>query len=187
VRFTETALGGACLIEPDRLDDARGFFACVYDRREFEVRGLKLTIAQANVTLSRLRGTIRGLHFQYPPAAQAKLIRCIRGAMFDVIVDLRPESPTFLQHVAVELDGGELKTLYVPERFAHGYQTLKDSTAISYVASDFYAPEAESGLRYDDPRLKLAWPLGIAEISDKDRRWPSLDQTEAELRCRMQA
>jgi dTDP-4-dehydrorhamnose 3,5-epimerase len=131
------------------------------------------------------RGTLRGMHFQYPPAIEAKLVRCMNGAMLAVIVDLRPESPTFLEHVAVELTSDGQGALYVPGRFAHGYQTLQDGTAILYQASTFYAPSAESGLRYNDPRLAIAWPLPVAAVSAKDSNFALLENIEGELTARM--
>jgi dTDP-4-dehydrorhamnose 3,5-epimerase len=128
---------------------------------------------------------VRGLHFQYPPAAEAKLIRCSRGGVVDVIVDLRPESPTYLEHVAVELTAANLRSLYVPRRFAHGYQALEDNTEVTYLVDEFYTPEAEGGLAHDDPRLAIVWPLPVAGISDKDRQWPPLASAEPALRARM--
>jgi dTDP-4-dehydrorhamnose 3,5-epimerase len=125
------------------------------------------------------------MHFQYPPAAETKLVRCTRGAILDIIVDLRPESPTYLQHIAVELAAENYRALYVPERFAHGYQVLCDKTETSYHVGEFYTPGAEGGLRYDDPRLDLQWPLPITEISDKDRSWDPLDVVEQAMRQRM--
>ena len=130
--------------------------------------------------LSVRRGTLRGMHFQYPPAIEAKLVRCMYGAVLDVIVDLRPESPTYLQHVAVELSSDSQRALYVPGRFAHGYQTLQDETTILYQASAFYAPSAESGLRYDDPRLAIAWPLPVAAVSRKDCDFQLLEDIQGE-------
>ena len=125
------------------------------------------------------------MHFQFPPAAETKLVRCTRGAILDIIVDLRPESPTYLEHVSVELNAENGRALYVPERFAHGYQVLEDGTETSYQVGEFYTPEAEGGLRYDDPRLALTWPLPVTEISDKDRSWKPLDEVEPEVKRRM--
>jgi dTDP-4-dehydrorhamnose 3,5-epimerase len=125
------------------------------------------------------------MHFQFPPAAETKFVRATRGAILDIIVDLRPESPTYLQHIAVELTADNHRGLYVPERFAHGYQVLEDRTETSYQVGEFYAPGVEGGLAWDDPRLRLHWPLPITEISDKDKSWKRLDQIEAELRRRM--
>lgn len=183
--FTETALPGAFLVDLAARRDERGFFARSFCQREFGDRGLKPVVAQANIAFNRRRGTVRGLHFQFPPAAETKLVRCTRGAIHDVIVDLRPESPTYLQHVAVELTAGNHRALYVPERFAHGYQVLEDDTEVTYQVGAFYTPEAEGGLQYDDPRLGIAWPLVVTEISEKDRSWPALDDAEPAIRKRM--
>src|SRR5437867_1995377 len=183
--FTETKLKGAYLIDLERREDSRGFFARTFCQNEFEAHGLKKTIAQANTAFSFNKGTLRGMHFQYPPAAETKLLRCTRGAILDIIVDLRPESPTYLDHIAVELTADNHRSLYVPERFAHGYQTLRDNTETSYQVGEFYAPDCESGLMHDDPRLGLQWPLPVAVISDKDQKFKLLDQIEPELRRRM--
>jgi dTDP-4-dehydrorhamnose 3,5-epimerase len=142
-------------------------------------------IAQANIAFNKRKGTLRGMHFQYPPAAETKLVRATRGAILDIIVDLRPESPTYLEHVAVELTAGNHRALYVPERFAHGYQVLEDGTETSYQVGEFYAPTCEGGLAYDDPRLQLGWPLPVAEISEKDSAWKRLDEIEEQLKRRM--
>src|SRR5512132_522514 len=173
--FTETKLKGAYVIDLERREDARGFFARAFCQHEFEAHGLKPIIAQANVAHNRQKGTVRGMHFQIPPAAETKLVRCTRGAILDIIVDLRPESPTYLQHVAVELNEDNQLALYVPERFAHGYQVLCDKTDSSYQVGEFYSPPHERALRYDDPRLGLTWPLPITVISDKDRNAPLLE------------
>ena len=183
--FDETSLAGAYIVQPQRLGDERGFFARAFCRREFEAAGLHPVVAQGNIAFNYVRGTLRGLHFQYPPAAEAKLVRCTRGAILDVIVDLRPESRTYLQHIAVELTAENRRALYVPERFAHGYQVLEDQTETTYLVSEFYTPSAESGLPFDDPRLRIAWPLPVVRISDKDRRWPPLAVVEQALRERM--
>jgi dTDP-4-dehydrorhamnose 3,5-epimerase len=185
VIFTETRLKGAFIIDLERKEDARGFFARAFCAKEFKAHGLKPVIAQGNVAFNRRRGTIRGMHFQYPPAAETKLVRCTRGAILDIIVDLRPESPTYLQHVSVELNEDNQRALYVPERFAHGYQTLRDNTDTSYGVGEFYAPGAEGGLMYDEPRLDLKWPLPVAVISEKDQNFLPLDKIEAELKRRM--
>ena len=139
--FTETKLKGAFIIDLERREDARGFFARAFCQNEFEAHGLKPIIAQANIAFNIRKGTLRGMHFQYPPAAETKLVRCTRGAILDIIVDLRPESPTYLQHVAVELNEDNQRALYVPERFAHGYQALRDNTDTSYQVGEFYTPE----------------------------------------------
>jgi dTDP-4-dehydrorhamnose 3,5-epimerase len=185
VIFTETRLTGAFIIDLERREDSRGYFARAFCQNEFAERGLKTTIAQGNVAFNRFKGTLRGMHFQYPPAPETKLVRATRGAILDIIVDLRPESSTYLEHVAVELSADNGRALYVPERFAHGYQVLEDSTETSYQVGEFYAPETEGGLMFDDPRLELEWPLLATEMSDKDRHWKLLDEIEPDLRRRM--
>jgi dTDP-4-dehydrorhamnose 3,5-epimerase len=185
VIFTETKLDGAFIIDLDRREDNRGFFARAFCQHEFEEHGLKPVIAQANIGFNRQKGSVRGMHFQFPPAAETKLVRCTRGAILDIIVDLRPESPTYLDHVSVELTADNHRAIYVPERFAHGYQVLEDDTETSYQVGEFYTPVAEGGLRYDDPGLGLTWPPPVTEISDKDRAWQPLAHVESELAQRM--
>ena len=183
--FTETKLKGAFIIDLDRKEDERGFFARAFCRKEFREHGLKPVIAQGNIASNRSKGTLRGMHFQYPPAAESKLVRCTRGAILDIIVDLRPESPTWLEHVSVELNDDNMRALYVPERFAHGYQVLCDNTDTSYQVGEFYTPSAESGLRHDDPRLGLRWPLPVSVISPKDQAFRPLAEIEEEVKRRM--
>jgi len=183
--FTKTPLAGAFLIDLDRKEDPRGYFARAFCQKEFAEHGLKAVIAQSNVAFNKKKGTLRGMHFQFPPAAETKLVRCTRGAILDIIVDLRPESPTYLQHLAVELNEDNARALYVPERFAHGYQVLRDSTETSYQVGEFYTPGSEGGLRYDDPRLNLTWPLPVAVISEKDEAWEPLSKVEDEVKRRM--
>ncbi len=185
VLFTETKLSGAFIIDLERREDERGFFARAFCQNEFSAHGLKPLIAQANVASNTRKGTLRGMHFQYPPAAETKLVRCTRGAILDIIVDLRPESPTYLQHVSVELTADNQRALYVPERFAHGYQTLEDLTDTSYQVGEFYTPTAEGGLMYNDPALGISWPLPVAVISEKDRKFPPFSEVRAELERRM--
>src|ERR1700751_4670784 len=180
--FTETQLAGAYIIDIERREDSRGFFARAFCQKEFEAHGLKPTIAQANVAHNIKKGTMRGMHFQFPPAAETKLVRCTRGAILDIIVDLRPESATYLQHVAVELNEENQSALYVPERFAHGYQTLRDNTDTSYQVGEFYTPDAEGGLMYNAPRRRLQWPLPVSIISEKDQQFGLLDRIETELK-----
>lgn len=183
--FTETKLKGAFIIDLDRKTDERGFFARAFCRNEFRDHGLKSVIAQANVASNAKKGTLRGMHFQYPPAAESKLVRCTRGAILDIIVDLRPESVTYLGHIAVELNEDNMSALYVPERFAHGYQVLRDNTDTSYQVGEFYTPSAESGLRHDDPRLGLKLPLPVSVISSKDQAFRPLHEIEDEMKRRM--
>src|SRR6059036_44682 len=183
--FTETKLAGAFIIDIEPRDDSRGFFARAFCQHEFTEHGLKPLIAQSNVAFNKKKGTLRGMHFQYPPAAETKLVRATRGAILDIIVDLRPESPTYLEHIAVELTADNHRALYVPERFAHGYQVLEERTETSYQVGEFYTPAAEGGLRFDDPRLGLEWPLPVGEMSEKDRAWSLLDVVEDDLKARM--
>jgi dTDP-4-dehydrorhamnose 3,5-epimerase len=187
VIFTETKLRRAFVIDLDRREDDRGFFARTFCQHEFEEHGLKPVIAQANLAFNRRKGTLRGMHFQFPPAPETKLVRCTRGAILDIIVDLRPESPTFLEHVSVELTADNHRALYVPERFAHGYQVLEDDTETSYQVGEFYAPDHEGGLRFDDPGLGLDWPHPVTEMSEKDREWALLADVEPQLKLRMAA
>jgi dTDP-4-dehydrorhamnose 3,5-epimerase len=174
MRFTEAPLRGAFLIELEALVDSRGFFARGFCSREFESHGLRPAIAQYNLSYNERRGTLRGLHYQLPPAAEAKFMRCIAGAIYDVIVDLRPDSPTYLQHFGVELSAGNRSALYVPEQFGHGYQALTDGAEVLYTVSQHYAPGLERGIRYDDPRLAISWPLPVSDLSEKDAAWPPL-------------
>lgn len=185
--FTETKLKGAFIIDIERREDSRGFFARAFCQHEFEDHGLKPLIAQSNLAFNHKKGTLRGMHFQFPPSAETKLVRATRGAILDIIVDLRPESPTYLQHIAVELNEDNSRALYVPERFAHGYQVLRDKTETSYQVGEFYTPGCEGGLMYNDPRLGLQWPLPVAVISEKDQAWKLLDQQESEVKRRMGA
>jgi dTDP-4-dehydrorhamnose 3,5-epimerase len=183
--FLGTELSGAYIIAPEPHEDSRGFFARTFCQREFEAHGLCPTIAPVSIASYLRKGTVRGMHFQYPPAGEAKVARCSRGAMLDIIVDLRPESPTFLRHAAVELNDRNRLSLYVPERFAQGYQTLSDDTEVIYQISEFYTPGLGNGLRYDDPALGLVWPLPVTLVSERDDRWPFLQDVEPELKQRM--
>lgn len=184
--FTETKLKGAFVIDIERHEDSRGFFARAFCQHEFTDHGLKPIIAQANIASNKRKGTLRGMHFQFPPTAETKFVRCTRGAILDIIVDLRPESPTFLQHVGVELTEENYRGLYVPECFAHGYQVLRDGTDTSYQVGEFYAPGSEGGLLYNDPRLGLKWPLAVTVISEKDQVWKPLAEQEQTIRQKMQ-
>jgi dTDP-4-dehydrorhamnose 3,5-epimerase len=183
--FTETRLAGAYIIDLERREDDRGFFARMFCQRELVAHGLKPVIAQGNIASSPKRGTLRGMHFQYPPAAETKYVRCTRGAILDIIVDLRPESSTYLQHVAVELTTANQRGIYVPERFAHGYMTLEDNSETTYMVGEYYAPAFEGGLMHNDPRLGLRWPISVQSISEKDMNWRSLDEIETDLVRRM--
>lgn len=170
--FTETPLGGAFVIDPEPIEDARGFFARTWCRREIGARGLETRIAQVSTSFSKRRGTLRGMHYQAAPAAETKIVRCTRGALHDVIVDLRPESPTFTRHLAVVLTAENRKMLYVPAGFAHGFQTLEHDTEVLYQISEFYSPEHARGVRWDDPAFGISWPDDERTIADRDRSYP---------------
>jgi dTDP-4-dehydrorhamnose 3,5-epimerase len=171
--FSETALPGAYVIDLERIEDERGFFARAWCERELTEHGLETRIAQSNVSFNKHKGTLRGMHFQRPPHQETKLIRCIRGGLFDVIIDLRPDSTGYKRWMGVELTADNRRMLYVPRGFAHGFQTLEDDTEAFYMVSDFYTPEAEGGVRWDDPAFAVEWPLGPpTEISEKDQQWP---------------
>jgi len=174
--FTETALKGAFLIDIERQEDNRGFFARTFCGQEFVAQGLEVTNVQCSIAFNHKKGTIRGMHYQVAPATEAKLVRCTQGAIYDVIVDMRPESPTYLSHVGVELTADNRRALYVPEMFAHGYQTLMDGAEVIYQMNKFYTPGYERGLHYDDPILGIEWPLPVSEISEKDLKWPLLEK-----------
>lgn len=173
--FRETPLAGAFVLEPERFEDERGFFARTFCRRELGERGLETAVAQASVSFNRRRGTLRGLHFQAEPDAEVKLVRVVRGAVFDAIVDLRSGSPTFKRFFSVELSAESGRQLYVPRGFAHGFQTLADDTEVCYQISTFYAPEAARGYRYDDPAFAIPWPEPVTVISARDLELPCFD------------
>jgi dTDP-4-dehydrorhamnose 3,5-epimerase len=172
VIFTETPLPGAFLIEPEPLEDARGLFARTWCRREFKARGLATRIAQCSTSFSKRKGTLRGMHYQSPPAAETKIVRCTRGSLYDVIIDLRPESPTFTRHFAAVLTADNRKMVYVPVGFAHGFQTLEDATEVCYQMSEFYTPGHARGVRWDDPILAIPWPDDERTIAERDRSYP---------------
>ena len=169
--FTETKLKGAFVIEPEKLEDERGFFARTFCRKEFEGHGLNPNLVQCNISFNKKRGTVRGMHFQVKPYEEAKLVSCLRGAIYDVIIDLRPNSPTYRQWVAVELSGENFRLLYIPEGFAHGFQTLEDNTEGFYQMSEFYHPECARGVRWNDPAFGIQWPLHITIISERDSHY----------------
>ena len=174
MRFIATNLDGAWVIEPQLHEDSRGLFARTYCAREFREQGLGDRFVQCNTSWNAHKGTVRGLHYQLPPSSEVKLVRCTAGALWDVIVDLRPDSPTYLQHVGVELSARNRFALYIPEMFAHGFQTLEESTEVFYQMSEFYALKLSRGLRYNDPGLGVKWPLPVAAISDQDLSWTLL-------------
>ncbi|HIP52511.1 MAG TPA: dTDP-4-dehydrorhamnose 3,5-epimerase [Chromatiales bacterium] len=172
MKFTETKLPGAFIIDIEKRRDDRGFFARGWCQKEYEAQGLTARIAQANISYSKRKGTLRGMHYQLAPHEEAKVVRCTRGALYDVIVDLRKDSPTFRQWVGVELTQENHRMLYVPEGFAHGFITLQDDTEAYYLVSEFYTPGAEQGVRYNDPAFGIEWPEEPAVMTDKDRSWP---------------
>lgn len=178
MRITPTAIDGAHLVDFEEFTDDRGFFARSFCAVEFEAAGLDPVVAQCNVSFNHVAGTVRGLHLQTAAAPEAKLVRCTRGAIHDIIVDMRPNSPTLGKHVAVELTAENHRALYVPPLFAHAYQTLVDGTEVHYQVSHPYTPNTERGIRHDDPVLGLEWPLEAMAVSDKDMSWPLLGSHE---------
>ena len=170
--FRKTRLAGAYLIEPEKKRDERGFFARSWCEAEFSNHGLNPHIAQCNISFNEKKGTLRGLHYQAAPHAEAKLVRCTQGAIYDVIVDLRPKSPTFKQHVGETLSAQDHLMLYVPEGCAHGFQTLEDDTEVFYQMSESYAPDCARGVRYDDPAFGIQWPITNPTILERDRTYP---------------
>lgn len=170
--FTETALRGAFVIQPERIDDERGFFARTFDHAEFAKRGLQSMFVQSSISFNAKRGTLRGMHYQVAPCEEVKLIRCTQGAIYDVIIDLRPGSPSFGQHVAVVLSAESRALLYVPQQFAHGFQTLADNTEIFYQMTAVYSPDSARGIRWNDPAFAISWPAAERTISARDRDYP---------------
>lgn len=178
--FRDTKLAGAYILELETIGDERGFFARAWCERELEARGLNAHMVQANLSFNRKKGTLRGLHYQVAPYEEAKLVRCFRGAIYDVIIDLRPDSPTYMQWIGVELTAENRKLLYVPEHLAHGYQTLVDNTEVFYQVSQFYSPVAERGVWWNDPAFGIKWPEAADRIiSSKDRSWPPYTSAES--------
>ena len=170
--FRETRLSGAYLIEPELKDDARGFFARVWCEKEFAERGLTARVAQCNISFNRTKGTLRGMHYQTDPYREAKIVLCTKGAAYDVIIDLRPESPTFTEWTASELNSENRRMIYVPEGCAHGFQTLKNDTELCYFMSEFYHRECARGVRWNDPRFAVNWPLSPGCLSHRDANFP---------------
>jgi dTDP-4-dehydrorhamnose 3,5-epimerase len=171
--FSETELAGAYVVDLERREDERGFFARAWCANEFAEHGLSTKLVQANLSFNSRKGTLRGMHYQVEPHAEAKLVRCTRGAIYDVIIDLRPDSETYRHWIGVELDADSRRALYVPEGFAHGYQTLAPDSETFYQVSEFYAPDAERGVRWNDPAFGIVWPDSEkAFLSEKDRDWP---------------
>ena len=180
MRFIETELAGAYIIEPERLEDDRGFFARISCIKEFEEKGLVSNYVQTNIAFNRKSGTLRGMHFQVAPHEEAKTVRCTTGSVYDVIIDLRPDSSTYRAWTSVVLSAENRRTLYVPEGFAHGYQTLEDGSELFYEMSEYFAPESARGIRWDDPSIDIRWPdIEERVISDKDRGLPYLAELSA--------
>lgn len=176
MKFHKTPLQGAYLIEPEKRGDERGWFARVFCEKEMAGEGLIDRFVQVNNSFNAEAGTLRGMHYQLPPSAEVKIVRCVRGALWDAIVDLRPDSPTYLQWHGVELTAENRLAFYVPRGFAHGFVTLVPDTEAFYLASAFYAPDAERGLRWNDPRIGVRWPVEARIISDKDAHWPDFNE-----------
>lgn len=170
--FTPTRLDGASIIDLERHEDERGFFARSWCSQEFQANKLNPAIAQCNVSFNRLKGTLRGMHYQAAPFEEAKLVRCTAGSVYDVIIDLRPGSPTYRQHVGEVLSAANHRMLYVPEGFAHGFQTLEDNTEVFYQMSQFHSPDHARGVRYDDPAFGIKWPVGNPVVAQRDRDYP---------------
>ena len=181
MRFIETDLCGAWLIEPVPARDSRGFFARTFCAREFADHGLTTRFVQNSTSQSLAKGTLRGMHFQRAPHAEAKVVSCLKGAVWDVIVDLRPDSPTYCRWQGFELTAENCRQLYIPEGFAHGFQTLCDQAEVGYLISEFYEPSAAGGVRYNDPAFAIEWPLPLTVISEKDRTWPDFVDPAAPL------
>ena len=174
--FSETGLKGAFIIEPERLEDKRGFFARTFCQEEFDAHGLNSRFVQCNISFNKKKGTLRGMHYQAAPYEEVKLVRCTMGATYDVIIDLRPHSPTYKRWVPVELGANNRTTLYVPKGFAHGFQTLEDNTEVFYQMSEFYHVECARGVRWDDPAFGIKWPLEPQCISPQDASYPFISE-----------
>jgi dTDP-4-dehydrorhamnose 3,5-epimerase len=175
MKFAQTELPGVFLIEPELLADDRGSFARSFCVDEFAAAGIDFEVVQANISFNRFSGTVRGMHFQADPYAEAKVVRCTRGALYDVVVDLRPDSAKYGKWVGAELNADNRKALYIPEGCAHGFQTLLDNTEVDYLMSSRYQPEAASGVRFDDPTIGIDWPLAVSSVSERDRDWPDFE------------
>lgn len=176
MKLQPTPLDGPRLVEIERREDERGFFARLWCQRELQTQGIDMSVVQVSLSHNPTRGTLRGMHFQWPPSQEAKLLRCERGGIFDVIIDLRPNSPTYAKHAAFELDSMSRRALYVPSGFAHGFQTLQDDTDIVYMMSDYYRPELQDGVRYNDSAWCIDWPLPVSLIAPRDRDYADFDQ-----------
>ena len=175
--FTETSLNGLYIVELVRLEDERGYFARSWCQREFEEHGLNSQLVQCNISFNKRRGTLRGMHYQTAPYEEAKLVRCTRGSLYDVVIDIRPTSQTFKSWFAVELTSEHHRALYIPEGFAHGFQTLIDNTEVFYQMSEFYHPESAKGIRWNDSEFSIAWPIEALVVSEKDNSYPDWSST----------
>jgi dTDP-4-dehydrorhamnose 3,5-epimerase len=184
--FEPSALAGVVIISPDRHSDQRGFFARTWCAREFAAAGLSSTVAQCSVSWNERRYTLRGMHWEASPQRESKLVRCTQGAIFDVVVDLRPDSPTYLEHVGVRLGADDHRALFISPGLAHGFLTLVDRTEVLYQMDSFYVPEAERGARWDDPAFNIAWPATPTVISERDLGFPdyAVHREAKEVRCR---
>lgn len=181
MKFSETYLKGAYIVEINRIGDERGFFGRQWCQHEMEEMGLKTNISQVNTSLNKEKGTLRGLHYQKFPYQETKLIRCIRGRIFDIIVDLRPDSETFKKWFGLELTQNNYKMLYAPDNFAHGFITLEENSEVLYLVSQFYHPDAEAGIRWDDPQFSFQWPANVQVISEKDKNRPYFDEVQYKI------
>ena len=174
--FTETALKGAFVIEPELVKDERGMFGRTWCQKDFETQGLRVTWVQSSLSVNYRKGTLRGMHYQVSPHEEVKLVRCTMGAVYDVIVDLRATSSTYLHHVGMVLSAENRRALYIPKQFAHGFLTLTDSCEVSYHMSEFYAPSSARGFRWDDPTFRIEWPEPFTVMSEKDQTWPTFSK-----------
>lgn len=184
MKFVALGIHQACLVTIERHADQRGFFARTYCEQEFAAAGLPARFVQASISFNTMRGTVRGMHFQWPPSQEAKLVRCLRGAVFDVLLDLRPESPTYLRHLGIELDEEGREAVFIPHGVAHGFQTMADSTEVLYQMTDVHAPDLADGVRWNDHSFGIAWPIGDGiVISARDAQYPDFDRRafEAQL------
>lgn len=178
MQFSPTRLQDVRLIEMDPIHDHRGYFARTFCTREFAEAGLATEYVQHSISHTLHTGTVRGMHFQHAPDAEVKVVRCLAGAIYDVLIDLRPTSLTFMQWEAFELSGGDGRQIYIPPGFAHGFQSRAPATTVSYMMSAFHAAAAAAGIRHDDPAFRIDWPLPVAEISDRDRSWPDFQSCQ---------
>ena len=176
MHFTSLPLSGAYIIEPQPFKDKRGLFARIFCKDELKAVGHTKDIVQMNYSLTVEKGAVRGMHFQYPPKAEIKIVKCLRGAVFDVIIDLRRNSPTLLKWHGEILSDENMKMMYIPEGFAHGFQTLKENCELLYLHTEFYSPECEGGVRFDDPKVGIKWPLEVTDISERDKMHPLLSE-----------